>query len=205
MELQNPQADFTQETFNIAQAIDGNANDQQGWAVFPAGSIVHWATFETKQAAGYDEGTVFKILVHQNHNAKQHLLARFRISVTTSTAPLGLSLPETLKAVVATEANQRSEPQKTLLTGYFQKTDAQLAQKQQAVAVAKQPLPEDPGVTSRKETLAIVSRPVPEDARLAQLRKDMEFSVKQSANRRLTAAQDVAWALINNPAFLFNR
>ena len=37
-----------------------------------------------------------------------------------------------------------------------------------------------------------------------QLRKDVEMSVKQAAFRRLTAAQDVAWALINSPAFLFN-
>jgi hypothetical protein len=30
------------------------------------------------------------------------------------------------------------------------------------------------------------------------------YSVQQNGNRRLTAAQDLAWALINNSAFIFN-
>jgi hypothetical protein len=30
------------------------------------------------------------------------------------------------------------------------------------------------------------------------------MSVQQAAARRLTATQDIAWALINSPAFLFN-
>ena len=30
------------------------------------------------------------------------------------------------------------------------------------------------------------------------------MSTQQIADRRLTAAQDLAWALINSPAFLFN-
>ena len=55
-----------------------------------------------------------------------------------------------------------------------------------------------------RDRLAEASKPVPLDPRLVQLRKDVEMSIKQAAARRLTAAQDVAWALINSPAFLFN-
>ena len=34
---------------------------------------------------------------------------------------------------------------------------------------------------------------------------DTTMSTKQLTDKRLTSAQDLAWALINNPAFLFNR
>jgi hypothetical protein len=65
-------------------------------------------------------------------------------------------------------------------------------------------LPEDPGVTSRKERIAFVSQEIKDDTRLVRLREDVKFSAKQVESKRLTAAQDLAWALINNPAFLFN-
>ena len=43
-----------------------------------------------------------------------------------------------------------------------------------------------------------------DDALLLQLRTDLEQSKSQLANPRLTAVQDLTWALINSPAFLFN-
>jgi hypothetical protein len=37
------------------------------------------------------------------------------------------------------------------------------------------------------------------------LRKDIALSEQQNNQKRLTGAQDIAWAIINTPAFLFNR
>jgi hypothetical protein len=51
----------------------------------------------------------------------------------------------------------------------------------------------------------MTEKPVPLDFALSQLRADADQSTKQAADARLTAAQDLAWALINSPAFLFNR
>jgi hypothetical protein len=42
------------------------------------------------------------------------------------------------------------------------------------------------------------------DPTLKQLRRAKELSSEQIKHQRLTAAQDIAWALINNPSFLFN-
>jgi hypothetical protein len=53
--------------------------------------------------------------------------------------------------------------------------------------------------------LAAASLPIRLDPALVQLRTDAEASKKQITNKRLTAVQDLTWALINNPAFLFNR
>ena len=203
--LHNASADFNQAGFSVAQAIDGKPDDQLGWSVSPAGAVEHWATFEAKKALGFTDGTVLRFTIHQNHDAEKHLLGRFRISMTTAKAPIGLSLPETFKSIVQTPAGQRSDAQTSLLTDWFRKTEPESVKRNSALADARKPLPEDPGLTRRKDTIAFLSRPVADDARLLQLRSDLEFSTRQLANKRLTAAQDVAWALINNPAFLFNR
>jgi hypothetical protein len=44
-----------------------------------------------------------------------------------------------------------------------------------------------------------------QDAQYAQLRQAVQQSADQLKNSRLIGVQDLAWALINSPAFLFNR
>jgi hypothetical protein len=56
-----------------------------------------------------------------------------------------------------------------------------------------------------KTALEKVSAPIKLDPILVQLRIDAEASKRQITDKRLTVVQDLAWALINNPAFLFNR
>ena len=43
------------------------------------------------------------------------------------------------------------------------------------------------------------------DAELKNLEASLEMATQQSKAHRLTGVQDLAWALINNPSFLFNR
>ena len=48
--LQNPQADFSQDGYHVATAIDGNmAAAGNGWAISPKTGVNHLACFETKQ------------------------------------------------------------------------------------------------------------------------------------------------------------
>ncbi len=202
--LQQPTADFTQTGFEIAQAIDGVTNDQRGWATAPAGGIVHWATFQTKKPINFDSGVRLQLKIHQYHNAADHRLARFRVSVATDEGKPALSLPESLDAVVSTPAKQRSDAQLKTLTDYFRGVDASFSKLQAAVADAKRPVPIDGGISSRNATVAQLEKPTPDDPVLVQLRADVEQSRRQLKARRLTAAQDLTWALINSPAFLFN-
>ena len=73
------------------------------------------------------------------------------------------------------------------------------------MAEAKQPRPVDPKLQQRRDQLALASQPLPVDPKLTQLRRDVELSAAQLGQSRLTFTQDLAWALINSPAFLFNR
>jgi hypothetical protein len=75
---------------------------------------------------------------------------------------------------------------------------------QTALTAQQQPLPPDPHVKELEAQLAAAQQPLPMDPKLQQLRRAVELSEEQLKNKRLTVAQDIAWALINNPAFLYN-
>ena len=70
---------------------------------------------------------------------------------------------------------------------------------------AKKKRPVDPKLKEFRASLAKAEQPLTVDPKLAELRRALELSKSQQETVRLTAAQDIAWALINSPAFLFNR
>lgn len=197
-------ADFTQQAFDIQQAIDGVTQDQRGWAVHPAGGTVHWATFQPKQPLGDGQDLLLQVRIHQFHDAKDHRLARLRVSVTTDATPPGLSLPEQLASVLVTPPATRTADARKFVLEYLRRSYPPYQQLQSAAAAARQPLPADPGITSRQARIDQLNAPVPDDPALVQLRSDAQQSQEQLKDKRLTAAQDLAWALINSPAFLFN-
>ena len=77
--------------------------------------------------------------------------------------------------------------------------------KTKELAEAKKPRPVDPKLKGFKAGLAKAEQPLMIDPKLAELRRARDLSEKQQGTIRLTAAQDIVWALINSPAFLFNR
>ena len=101
--------------------------------------------------------------------------------------------------------DKRNAKQKKAILDYYRTTDGELQKRLKAVAKEKKPLPEDPQVKKLKASLVMAQKPVVIEPKLVTLRRDVALSATQLKNRRLTMAQDVAWALINSPAFLFNR
>jgi hypothetical protein len=71
-------------------------------------------------------------------------------------------------------------------------------------AIAKKPLPLDPQLVLLEAKHTDAQNPIILDPKLVQLRRDADLSTQQLGNKRLSAAQDLAWALINSSAFLFN-
>jgi len=144
------------------------------------------------------------IRLHQFHNAAEHRLGRFRISVTTADGEIPLDLPETFRAIVATPEKQRSESAGQSLVDYIGRTDDRIKKAEAALAEAKKPVPPDAQVVQLEKRRDSLSKPTPDDPRLVRLRQDFRQSEKQVQRIRLTAAEDLTWALINSPAFLFN-
>ena len=101
--------------------------------------------------------------------------------------------------------NKRAKEINDQLTAAFRKSDAKFRDLEMAHNTAKKPLVIDSEIVRLREKLQRVSQPIPDDSMLVQLIKDTGTSERQLANSRLTAAQDLAWALINSPSFLFNR
>jgi WD40 repeat protein len=198
-----PLADFSQGNFPVANAVDGKPAPTKGWALSPTTGVTHWATFETKEGVGVDGGTVLTLKLHHKFG-KGFMPGRFRVSVTRVARPVGLDLADDYRAIIATATEVRTDMQRQTLLGYLRTIDTAYRAKADAMASARAPVPEDPKLAALKAAVAAAETPVPDDPRLVQLRKDVAQSVQQSVSRRLTAAQDIAWALINSPAFLFN-
>ncbi|WP_255712430.1 DUF1549 domain-containing protein [Rhodopirellula halodulae] len=197
-------ADFLQNGFKIEQTFDGNAGNQNAWAVSGANGHQHWATFQFAEPIQAEDKTRLRFEIAQNHNAKEHQLGRFRISVTTAEGELPLGLPESFAAGAATPPEQRSEGVAKPLEAYVAATNDKIRSARDAVNQAKKPLPKDEQLVSLEKRRQRFETETPVDPALVELRANVERSKKQLANSRLTAAEDLVWALVNSPAFLFN-
>jgi hypothetical protein len=116
-----------------------------------------------------------------------------------------LGVPAELVAALKKPADKRSAADWAAVDAYHRADDENYAKQELALWTARKTLPTDPKLTELKTTLTRAEAPVPLDPQLVQLRADAEISKTQTANERLTVLQDLAWALMNSPAFLFNR
>jgi hypothetical protein len=130
-------------------------------------------------------------------------VGQFRLWYTTD-KHVGLGLPAEVAAAIKLAPEDRKPAQNAALIAYFRETDPESLKKQLTLAQSRLPLPTDQGVLDRRAALAKAEEPIRLDPKLVQLRQDNVQSKAQAGNRRLTGAQDLVWALVNNPAFLFN-
>ncbi len=116
--LHNASADFSQDTFWPSGALDED-KQKTGWAVAPETGRAHVAVFETKDPLNLPAGTKLVFILDQQYGGA-HTIARFRLSATTSVAPLRADLmPEAVVVALTTPAEQRSPAQRAALAKYF--------------------------------------------------------------------------------------
>jgi hypothetical protein len=196
--------DFDQESFSAAKVYDNKPRDQQGWAVAGAEKTEHWAVFALDESTKVQAGEVLQWRIHQFHDAEAHRLGRFRLSVGQREGELALGLPESLHAIALQSKEARTEASQKEALEYFRVSSAEFKKLTQRLEQESKPLPEDELVTKLTKRIERLSVPLADDPKLVRLRSDVKESDEQRQQSRLTAAEDITWALINSPAFLFN-
>src|SRR5262249_51937036 len=74
--LKNPVADFNQDGWTVAMAIDGDA--KTAWGIYPRVGHAHRAVFEFDRPLGFKEGTTLSVILEQTHGGG-HLIGRVRV------------------------------------------------------------------------------------------------------------------------------
>jgi len=198
-------ADFSQENLGVELAIDKNAtNAGQGWAVHPRMQEPHWAVFEFREPRVLAEPGVMVVVLEQRFQGAKWNLGRFRLSATGAAGPLPLGLPARLGELAGKPRAARSAEEHAELARLVDAADDMGRNLRAALVEAQKPLPPDPGLMALAGAIRAAEAAVPEDPAIVRLRADVASSANQTANHRLTTIQDLAWALINSPAFFFN-
>jgi hypothetical protein len=136
--LQTPSADFNQDGWTVAMAIDGNI--RTAWGIYPEVGKPHAAIFEFKEPVSFPGGAVLTFTLEQRHGGG-HLIGRLRLSVTTAPRPVRLDpLPPAVAQALAVPTERRSAAQRAELArqALREKVEQQLAAlpKQQMVYAA---------------------------------------------------------------------
>lgn len=204
--MRNAKASFSQANYDVATAIDGIAKGGgNGWAVVPQVGKSHYATFEFEEPIKGGPDVVIQYRMNFQYPDKTHLLGKFKVSTTTQTSDLKPGLPAELVAIAMIPAEMRTAEQTAKVVAHLNAYDPEVVKQNAALAAANRPVPEDPKLIEMRERLEEYKKPLPPDPRMARLDRAVELGQGQLKNRRLTTVQDLTWALINSPAFLFNR
>jgi len=126
--LKNPAADFNQDGWTVAMAIDGDS--KTAWGIYPKVGQPHRAVFEIDKPLGFKIGTTLSAILEQTHGGG-HLIGRMRLSVTTAPQPLTAieALPEAVAKILNVPSEQRTDEQTAELAQYAveRRLDRQLA------------------------------------------------------------------------------
>jgi len=128
LSLRHASADFDQEGWTAAMAIDGNAST--AWGIYPQVGREHRAVFEFSEPVRIDGATRLVLRLAQTHGGG-HLIGRVRISVTAAMPPNldAASLPPEIATILTIPRMQRGNDDRATLAAFYlaDKLDRELA------------------------------------------------------------------------------
>jgi hypothetical protein len=206
LSFENALATFSQGGYSVATAVDGKvAPSSNGWAISPQMGKTHFASFQVKNPVSFGGPTELEIFMKQEFQSGQHSLGRFRVAVTDIDKPISYGLPDEIVKIFAVAKDKRSPEQLKKVSDAFKAGNPERVAFNNALIEASKPLPKDPNLTELEVVLTTAEKPLGLPPEVTRLRRALSLSEKQLADKRVIGAQDLAWALINTPAFLFNR
>lgn len=121
--LINPRADFDQQDWGIARAID--KSEPTAWGIYPKVGQPHAAVFELQAPITTSNTSRLKFVLKQRHGGG-HLIGRARLLVSDATPPIRLDLlPEPITKILATASAERTEQQRIELAVFQQLEDVE--------------------------------------------------------------------------------
>ncbi len=207
LKFKDAKTDFIQKDFDVKNSINGQAGrDVKGWAVGGNERQPNWARYQFDTPLAIDaKGGTLTLTIQCQYAGGEYPLGKFKVWATNSAEPLDAGLPADIATMLQTEPNQRNAEAKAALTSFFQSRSKDRHSLAYKLSSEKKPLPADAKLVVLEAAVKTAELPIKEDPKLVELRQNMDYSTQQAANRRLTAAQDLAWALVNSSSFLFNR
>jgi mono/diheme cytochrome c family protein len=124
-------ADFEQDGFAVASAIDGDLAPARGWAISPRLGESHVAVFELAEPVSGP----FEIVLTQNYGS-YHVLGRFRVLGSESELPHPLLSPR-IAAILRKPAVERDRTELAALVEHFAANDAEVVATKNAIAEAR--------------------------------------------------------------------
>jgi hypothetical protein len=148
-------ADFSQDQFPAAAAIDGDS--KTGWAVAPQFGRRHVAVFETKTEFDLPQDATLTIVLDQQHGT-QHTIGRWRLSATMMPRPVQLEgFPVEVATILAKPYPQRTNAEQKKVVAHYAPLDTELEKLRQAEAEHAKQAPAPPA--TRAQTLSEINPP----------------------------------------------
>ncbi len=124
VQLAAVRSDFDQPGWPLANAIDGK--ESTGWGTWPQVGRAHEAIFEVRTEFGYRPDRLLSFRLQSPAAYPQHVIGRFRISISNSPIALLSPMPDAVKTALALAADARTDEQKKAITDFYLANDARL-------------------------------------------------------------------------------